>query len=144
MEDRKNPKPPVCTNIPSSAGEQGRRFPAPHNPTRPGLDKSLFASNWAAQANVASLLSSILPPHPRALRPQSKLLLLPSRQCPRRAHPAEHLAHVLRMEIFWRGTELGEGKGNMEQSVTPICRCFASQLLAFRVFPSILPLYCWA
>lgn len=41
------------------------------------------------------------------------------------------------------GTEFGEGNGKLEQLVTPICTCFASQLLAFRVFPSLLPLHCW-
>lgn len=109
---------------------------------------------WARQVTICQQLGcgsqrslpafKYSPSHPRALGHQSKLLLLPSRQCPRQAHPAEHLAHLLRLEIFWRGTELREGKRNMEQSVTPICRCFASQLLAFRFFPSILPLHCWA
>lgn len=125
-----------------STAEQGR-FLAPHKLTWPGLGRSLFTSNWAVQANSASLLSSILPPHPRALR-SSEVYASPSpRQSPHLAQSAEHLARLLQVKVFWRGTEFGEGKGNRAVGVTPVCRCFASQLPAFRVFsihpPLMLP-----
>lgn len=111
MEDRKSHNhhyaPTFINPERSCAGQAG-----PSSTSIPdlGLAGQYSPATCGSKCGLPAFQNS--PSPPQGSKSQSKLFPLPSRQPPQ---PAEHLARLLQLEIFWRGTEFREGKRNTEQ-----------------------------